>query len=189
MASLISSDINSVFLPPSVSLVLVNRVFNLVSAKMHQTETLAVLSLACLYLVLYKSWLNYRKHITQDEIKRAAGCQPAVGYPHCERILGLDLLWISIKSLRNHTFLETTKEMLYRGRNTVEYLVLGNTAVITVEPENIKTILSSKFQDFGLGQVRKKALKPLFGEGIFNVDGMMWNVSHKTWVLNKAEQS
>lgn len=189
MASLISSDVNPVFLPPSVSLVVVNRVFNLVLAKIHQTETLAILSLACLYLVLYKSWLNYRKHITHVEMKRAEGCRPAVGYPHRERILGLDLLWISMKSLQNHTFLETTREILYRGRNSIEYLVLGNTAVITIEPENIKTILSSKFQDFGLGQARKKSLEPLFGDGIFNVDGMMWNVSYKSWVLNKAAQS
>jgi hypothetical protein len=177
MEFLLSSDITLVFLHPRASILLVNRGFSLLSAKIYQTETLVVLSLACLYLVLYKSWLNYRKNIAQSEMKRVAGCQPAVGYPHRERILGLDLLWICTKSLRNHTFLETTRAIVCRGRNTVEYLVVGNKAVITIEPENVKTILSLKFQDFGLGQARKQSLKPLFGEGIFNVDGMMWNVS------------
>jgi len=180
MASLLSSRIILVFLTPDTSRLLVNRVFSLLSAKIYQTETLVMLGLACLYLGLYESWLCYQKIVTQDELKRIAGCQPAVGYPHRERILGLDLLWVCTKSLRNHNFLETSKELIFQGRNTVEYLVLGNKAIITVEPENVKTIHSLKFQDFGLGQARKLSLKPLFGDGIFNVDGMMWNVSCKS---------
>jgi hypothetical protein len=177
MASLLSSDITPVFLPPGASVLLASRVFSLLSARVYQTNTLVLLGLACLYFILGKLWLIYQKKIAQSEIKRVAGCQPAVGYPHRERIFGLDLLWICTKALRNHNFLETTGEIVHRGRNTIEYLVLGKKAIITIEPENVKTILSLKFQDFGLGRARKQSLKPLFGEGIFNVDGMMWNVS------------
>jgi hypothetical protein len=136
-----------------------------------------MLGLACLYAVLYKSWLSFQKGVNHRKLKRLVGCQPAVGYPHRERILGLDLLWILMKSLRNHRFLEKTREIVYQGRNTIEYLALGNKAIITIEPENVKTILSLKFRDFGLGKPRKQSLRPLFGDGIFNVDGMMWNVS------------
>jgi hypothetical protein len=177
MAHLLSSDIFPIFLPPSASMLLINRVFSLLSAKVYHTETLVMLGLACLYAVLYKSWLNFQKRVEQSKLKRLVGCRPAVGYPHRERILGLDLLWILMKSLRNHRFLEKTREIVYQGRNTIEYLALGNIAIITIEPENVKTILSLKFQDFGLGKPRKQSLRPLFGDGIFNVDGMMWNVS------------
>lgn len=44
--------------------------------------------------------------------------------------------------------------------------VLGSPAIFTVEPENLKTILATKFKDFGLGDTRNNNFFPLLGFGI-----------------------
>ncbi|THC87040.1 hypothetical protein EYZ11_013514 [Aspergillus tanneri] len=50
---------------------------------------------------------------------------------------------------------------------------LQRCAILTIEPENIKTILSLKFKDYGISH-RLKPFKPLLGEGIFDTDGDHW---------------
>ena len=47
---------------------------------------------------------------------------------------------------------------------------------MTIEPENIKTILANKFDDFGLGK-RLEAFSPLLTGGIFVNDGEPWKHS------------
>ncbi|KAL9053335.1 MAG: hypothetical protein Q9162_004835 [Coniocarpon cinnabarinum] len=83
---------------------------------------------------------------------------------------------------------------------TFELRMLGNEGTVTVDPENIKTILSpSKYRkgelgeqqtpctrrrpcssppDFVYGQ-RRNALLPLFGEGLFTQDGSAWKHSRE----------
>lgn len=46
----------------------------------------------------------------------------------------------------------------------------------TIEPENVKTILATKFNDFGLG-TRHQQFFPLLGDGIFTLDGAGWSHS------------
>jgi cytochrome P450 len=50
------------------------------------------------------------------------------------------------------------------------------TGYITTDPENVETILSTKFEDYGLGS-RATASLPLLGEGIFSQDGQPWKRS------------
>lgn len=47
----------------------------------------------------------------------------------------------------------------------------------TIEPENVKTILSTKFEDYRLGERRAKILIPVLGHGIFDTDGKAWERS------------
>jgi cytochrome P450 len=51
------------------------------------------------------------------------------------------------------------------------------TVISTIEPENIKTILSTKFPDYSLGTRRKNVFVPIFGHGIFSTDGAAWERS------------
>ncbi|RAO64659.1 uncharacterized protein BHQ10_000671 [Talaromyces amestolkiae] len=55
--------------------------------------------------------------------------------------------------------------------------ILGRTLIVTIEPENIRAILSRKFEDFDLGHFRNKSLEPLLGTGIFTSDGEAWKHS------------
>jgi cytochrome P450 len=49
--------------------------------------------------------------------------------------------------------------------------------ISTIEPENVKTVLSTNFKDFALGPRRARAFVPVFGHGIFDTDGAAWERS------------
>lgn len=49
--------------------------------------------------------------------------------------------------------------------------IFRQTVVTTMEPENIKQVLSLGFRDWGIGGERKKVMEPFLGEGIFTSDG------------------
>lgn len=46
-----------------------------------------------------------------------------------------------------------------------------------MDVENIKTVLATRFKDFELSPRRKNAMRPIFGNGIFVVDGKEWEHS------------
>ncbi|KAI5888709.1 cytochrome P450 [Schizophyllum commune H4-8] len=52
---------------------------------------------------------------------------------------------------------------------------LDNLAIIvTTEPEHVKAILATKFEDFDKGPVVNDAFYSLLGNGVFSIDGDMW---------------
>ncbi|KAM0282967.1 hypothetical protein ACHAQH_002778 [Verticillium albo-atrum] len=46
--------------------------------------------------------------------------------------------------------------------------------LLTTEPEHIKTVLTSKFVDFGKGPVFHEGWAPFLGDSIFTTDGKVW---------------
>jgi hypothetical protein len=50
--------------------------------------------------------------------------------------------------------------------NTLQSRLVNLPFVITIDPENIKAVLATKFKDYELGPVRKGSFTPLLGEGI-----------------------
>lgn len=62
--------------------------------------------------------------------------------------------------------------------NCVELCVFRSTRyILTREPEHIKTILTSKFTDFGKGPQFHKTWSPFLGDSIFTTDGKLWQDS------------
>lgn len=51
--------------------------------------------------------------------------------------------------------------------------------IFTVEAENVKTVLATKFKDYELPSLRKRAFHPLLGYGIFTNDGEDWKHSRE----------
>ncbi|KAI1855692.1 hypothetical protein JX265_006096 [Neoarthrinium moseri] len=60
---------------------------------------------------------------------------------------------------------------------TVRFNVLGE-GFITIDPENIETIIKTRFEDYHLGD-RSNQLYRLLGEGIFTQDGSAWQLSRR----------
>lgn len=112
-----------------------------------------------------------------NRFKREHGCLPGHQYPQSRWLLGLDKL-IDIKtSSHEKRFLQTGFEKAVRfGHETFNANVMGSQMTMTIDPENVKAILTSKFDDFGLG-IRRKAFGPLLGNGIFVADGKQWEHS------------
>ncbi|KIW19150.1 hypothetical protein PV08_03442 [Exophiala spinifera] len=55
-------------------------------------------------------------------------------------------------------------------------LVAITCLILTIEPENIKTVLSVRFHDYSI-HYRLEPFRPLLGEGIFSADGEHWPAS------------
>ena len=53
----------------------------------------------------------------------------------------------------------------------------AQSVIHTIEPENVKIILATKFTDYNLSIRRKEAFIPVFGHGIFSTDGAAWERS------------
>jgi cytochrome P450 len=58
--------------------------------------------------------------------------------------------------------------------NTYKQTFLSRNLITTIEPENVKAILATRFKDFSLG-TRHQQFYPLLGDGIFTLDGAGWS--------------
>ena len=91
--------------------------------------------------------------------------------------LALDLLKRQYDILfSDHTFERLTPYFGIAGTCCIH--LFGQTGYFTTDPENIEAILSTNFEDYGLGS-RRLAWLPLLGEGIFTQDGPAWKRSRE----------
>ncbi|WYZ45797.1 hypothetical protein EsH8_IX_000022 [Colletotrichum jinshuiense] len=131
--------------------------------------TVAVLgATACVFLV--------QRFFARRRFARDHGCQPVARCSSKDPFLGLDTVPPSIRARRQHKILERGCMLYATYGNTFTLQELHKSAILTIEPENIKTILSLKFGDYGIGH-RLEAFKPLLGAGIFDTDGDHWAAS------------
>jgi cytochrome P450 len=129
-------------------------------------------------LYLYTSYLL--KVSRRWEKAREYGCKPAPSYPHTDPIFGLDLLRKTVKAVKEDAFLPSFTNRFKEvagGVNTYSAISLGTRNLFTIEPENLKTVLSVNFNDYELSPARKKSLIKWFGTSIFSSDGADWEHS------------
>ncbi|UNI15422.1 hypothetical protein JDV02_001957 [Purpureocillium takamizusanense] len=61
--------------------------------------------------------------------------------------------------------------------DAVELAFGGKRLIITREPEHIKTVLTSKFTEYGKGKLFHRIWLPFLGDSIFSTDGKLWQYS------------
>ena len=110
---------------------------------------------------------------------RTNGCKLPPSLPQADNLLGLDTIRESYNHFRESSYLGLSKDRFDRFGNTYGFVQLGSTVINTIEPENVKAILSTRFQDFSVGIKRQSAFEPLIGHGIFTADGPDWKHSRK----------
>lgn len=130
-------------------------------------------------LALYYLYYQLTVGASRRRIIRENGCQPPVKYPHVDPIMGVDLFVANVKALRENRFLPAMRQRFKTYGNTFQLNFMGAKVIATVEPENLKTILATKFKEFGLGERRRTYLSPLLGYGIFTTDGAAWQHSRE----------
>jgi hypothetical protein len=135
---------------------------------------LVVALLVCLALLVAARSLS--SAITAARFKRAHGCQPARQLPQRERLVGWAFYREQVFHVKNKSFLAAVKRRYDENGLTWSTRMLGTTFINTIDPENIKTILATRFADYGLGQ-RLQDFGPLLGKGIFTSDGAAWEHS------------
>lgn len=140
--------------------------------KMGFTPKPVLLLVAALGTIAYV-FMNLRLFYVRRQFARAYGCQPVARSFNKDPFLGLDTIPGTIRALRKHKILESGCELFRIYGNTFTIKELQKSAILTVELENIKTILSLNFKHYGIGH-RLRPFKPLLGEGIFDTDGDHW---------------
>jgi cytochrome P450 len=91
------------------------------------------------------------------------------------------MLFLSAYMQANNRMLEHFNDMFRKGDptrpNVVELHFSRRRIIITQDPEHIKTILTSKFTQFGKGEMVHSAASPFLGDSIFTTDGQLWQKS------------
>ena len=106
------------------------------------------------------AFASIRRFFIRRRFVRAHGCQKIASSLNKEPFFGLDAILGTMRPfpcLRQHIC----------NKRAARH------AIVTVEPENIKTVLSLKFNDYGINHCLEP-FKPLLGEGIFDTDGDHW---------------
>lgn len=137
------------------------------------SQTNVVLLLSALGVSIF---LIVRRFLVNRHYERIHGCKKVFRSLNKDPFLGLDTIPGTVRAFRQHKLLERSCEFFRLYGNTFAVKELQRRAIVTIEPENIKTILSLKFSDYGLGH-RLAAFKPLLGQGIFDTDGESWAAS------------
>jgi cytochrome P450 len=117
--------------------------------------------------------VSIQRLLIRRQFARRHGCQPVARSFSKDPLLGLDTLCGTIRAIRQHRILERGCELFHEYGNTFTVKELQRSAILTIEPENVKTILSLRFRDYGISH-RLEPFKPLLGKGIFNTDGEHW---------------
>ena len=108
--------------------------------------------------------------------KKEHGCKPEHHIPQRERIIGYDLYRIQINASKEKKVLDVGFKRYQDNGNTWSAGMMGQTWFNTIDPENVKAILATNFNDFGIG-ARQDAFGALLGQGIFTTDGKQWEHS------------
>ena len=97
-------------------------------------------------------------------------------------LLGLDLTYRGISSTIRHKNLEFWEYLFSNfgtaaSPYTVEAQIVSERFIFTAEPENIKAILATQFEDYGKGKPFHDIWKDFLGDSIFTTDGEQWHDS------------
>ncbi len=105
------------------------------------------------------------------------GCKAPTKYPSKDPFFGLDTIYDTLRALSSKTFLSQKMADYERCGNTFSSALATLSVINTIEPENIKTILSTAFKDFAVGAPRRNAFGPILRNSILLADGPQWEHS------------
>ncbi|MCJ1250812.1 hypothetical protein MMC30_008040 [Trapelia coarctata] len=138
-----------------------------------------LLGVSALYIVYYTYW-QLTTGARRRRMIKEHGCKPVNRLPSWDPLFGLDIFLQTLGNLKNKNLLATTQSRFREmGVTTFQLKLVGQDIYMTVEPENLKTVMSLQFKNFGLGSRRISSFLPLLGEGIFTTDGAAWQHSRE----------
>ncbi|KAL8716873.1 MAG: hypothetical protein Q9225_005833 [Loekoesia sp. 1 TL-2023] len=105
------------------------------------------------------------------------GCLPMENVLPYKWPLALDILKRQYDVLPSQRLLASYSKDIDKMPN-MEIHLFGQVGYLTTDPRNLESILSTRFEDWGLG-ARRAGLFPMLGEGIFTQDGRPWKHSRE----------
>lgn len=112
----------------------------------------------------------------QKNIKQY-GCEAPSKLPSKDPFFGIDTIYDALRAVSSKTFLSQKRAHYECYGNTFSSRLSTLSVISTIEPENIKTILSTAFKDFVVGAPRRNAFSPVIANSILISDGKQWEHS------------
>lgn len=128
-------------------------------------------------VALYLLTLRLSSHKAQEIIVKQYGCKPPAKFPLKDPFFGIDAIYDALSAARTKTFLAHRKGHYESYGNTFSSKLSTLSVISTIEPENIKTVLSTAFKDYIVGAPRRDAFLPILGNSILLADGAQWEHS------------
>ena len=149
--------------------------------------TMAVASMYLFAVVLLLAYYLFKRTVSvlhRRQLTRDNRCKPLKALPQSEDIFGIGHTLKVIRNRAKKHFLDSVFEYFGDGFWTFSVTILGAPWIETIEAENVKYILSTKFEDFDIAPMRLRSFFPLMGAGIFTTDGAQW--AHSRAVLRPS---
>ncbi|KAL5397352.1 hypothetical protein PMIN03_012889 [Paraphaeosphaeria minitans] len=143
------------------------------------TANLQAIALSCIgALIAYRVYWEATTGAAQRSLARQHGCLPPKSFRSKYWLFGLDVFLANIKAYREHKLLERwTKTLTSHNAHTLVAKIFSQTFFLTDDPENIKAMLATEFDQWSLGQERIKQMEAYLGHGIFTSEGASWKHS------------
>jgi cytochrome P450 len=132
------------------------------------------------FSLLFLSWKFYAWSVLYRQrrlLKKEHGCEEPPRYPNKDPVFGLDVAWRNYISQKNHNLLPELLSRYQKYGNTYSLRLGGSRSLSTIEPENLKSVLSTDFASYSFGSRRTNALKPFLSKSIFTLTGSDWQHS------------
>ncbi|KAL9109660.1 MAG: hypothetical protein Q9227_005698 [Pyrenula ochraceoflavens] len=139
--------------------------------------TYQAIALALIIYLASRWWRLTDQHKADEQFAIQHGCEPLKTW-NAKWPMGLDLFVKAFRYAKAEQILRFFLDVVERSGTTFEQNLLGARGIDTVEPRNIEALLSTQFNDFGLG-LRPPTFYPLLGSGIFTQDGAQWKHSRE----------
>ncbi|PYH87405.1 cytochrome P450 [Aspergillus ellipticus CBS 707.79] len=122
--------------------------------------------------ITYKILQSIHRVYHDRRTAKALGCKPAAAIP--SGILGISGFLTMMKAVKEKRWVEHIASFYETTGTTFVQTAIGGVEMYgTTDPENLKALLATQFQDFRLG-TRHREFYPLLGNGIFTLDGAGW---------------
>lgn len=105
------------------------------------------------------------------------GCVAPKRFPVWDPVLGLDIMYKSVQAHHSRTLLKTKRSQHEVHGVTHSSRLTSTPTINTIEPENIKAVMTTNFKDFAVGTPRRRAFSPLITNSVLVADGAEWEHS------------
>jgi len=137
---------------------------------------LSYLLLAGLVIFVFKLQQHIFARLAFDRRARQLGCGPIPVYPAKDTIIGIDSLLSGLRAMKSHKLLDWYTERSKVCGKTYYGQTLGEWLIMTSHHENIKAMLSTKFDDWPIDGPRLYAALPTLGpDSVFTTNGDKWH--------------
>lgn len=138
------------------------------------------LSLVLLFIVFPTLYFTVSNVLERRAIEKLGATPPVV---RAKLPFGIDVVLRSV----SHTNADTDLDFWHwlfgwspnKRSKTVEVSLARERFIFTADPENIKAVLATQFEDYGKGKPFHDDWKDFLGDGIFTTDGELWQRSRQ----------